>query len=48
MVSSTRAWLGALVEAVDADPACRWTDEGLRALCMHPDRDPHSLPSRDR
>lgn len=34
----TPAWLGALVEAVDADPARRWTDDDLRALGVHPDR----------
>jgi AraC family transcriptional regulator of adaptative response/methylated-DNA-[protein]-cysteine methyltransferase len=34
----TPAWLGALIEAVDADPARRWTDEDLRSLGIHPDR----------
>ena len=34
----TPAWLGELVEAVDAEPARRWTDEDLRALGVHPDR----------
>ncbi len=34
----TPAWLGGLIEAVDADPARRWTDEALRAHGVHPDR----------
>lgn len=34
----TPAWLGGLIEAVDADPARRWTDEDLRAHGVHPDR----------
>ena len=34
----TPAWLGGLIEAVDADPARRWTDEDLRASGVHPDR----------
>ena len=34
----TPVWLAELIEAVDADPARRWTDEDLRALGVHPDR----------
>lgn len=34
----TPSWLGGLIEAVNADPARRWTDEDLSALGVHPDR----------
>jgi len=35
---ATPTWLVELIDAVDADPARRWTDRDLRALGLHPDR----------
>jgi len=32
------AWLTGLLEAVDSDPAQRWTDQDLRSHGVHPDR----------
>src|SRR5262245_1780170 len=31
-------WLKSLLEAVDKDPDCRWSDSDIRALRLHPDR----------